>query len=271
MYGQMSIVELQNEQRRIDRDLTDVEDQIQVISKQRSANIASAVEEHLGQLNRNVYRDLMDRFPLFMTFDVSSNFQRHCTWTALFWRRARSIALLQLQTQFRAFLEQSNYFREEQTQVRSLNERQRLLTAELEKVTNALVRKKRVTVIQGTPVALDPAATIAPPMSIGVIAPVPVQRRQHIVRETRVVYDSDYDDDSPLSNILLIDALTQNTPPDPVVGDGGAYEMPAEQSAFSSQDNSIAELVSTAADAVSVSAPDSCSVIDTSDSLGYFS
>lgn len=265
--------ELSKEQGNLERLLRRTNDIIAELSGQRDERLASAVPEYLPTLTRGVRARLDEVFPDFLTDDRRDTFNHNAkVFFGLFNRPTTATALLLLRVQFRAFLEQTDFCREQDEELRRLANQKIALTRELQNVTRLLAGMKPVTEMPG--VRVDRASSHR-----AIVGQTRTGMSVRTVERDDVVVDGSGDD---LVDLVILNALANEQQQADVVVlqdatfDGATNGMfiPSGEVQTVGGDGSsacISDFVAAAADAASGNGPDACVVIDTSDSLGCFS
>lgn len=205
---------------------------------ERNRSLEGAVQVNLPSLTRGTRDWLMRFFPGFMTAEREQTFAQHGKILGLFNRATTREKLAQMQAQFRAYLEQNGFCREEDDQLRRLAIQKVNLTRELQDITRQLIALNGNWTLPGVPT--------------GRSRPVHVSGAGQTVQ-----YDDDYggSGDDGLVNGLMVAAIVNSSQDDStVVIDGPAPDA----------------VTFTGSDASVMDAP-SAACIDTTDQLGCFS
>ncbi|WP_126223519.1 hypothetical protein [Burkholderia ambifaria] len=116
---------------------------------ERNRSLERAVREHLPALTGGVRDTLALTFPGFLTVEHEQTFAQHGKIFGLFNRATTREKLVQLQAQFRAYLEQAGYCQDEDDELRRLSIQKVNLTRELQDVTRQLIKVQPVTPVGG--------------------------------------------------------------------------------------------------------------------------
>lgn len=111
----------------------------------RNRLLEHTVHVHLPALTGGVRDNLALIFPGFLTAEREQTFAQHGKIFGLFNRATTREKLAQLQAQFRAYLEQAGYCRDEDDELRRLSIQKVNLTRELQDVTRQLIKVQPVT------------------------------------------------------------------------------------------------------------------------------
>lgn len=227
-------ITLLREQKNLDLLIGKTDLAIAAATVERNRRLERMVHEHLPTLNGRVQDNLAFIFPDFLTAERAQTFAQHGKVLGLFNRATTREKLTQLQAQFRAYLEQAGYCRDEDDELRRLSIQKVNLTRELQEVTRQLAKIQPVTAVGSG------------------------SRHVH-AGSTRVVeIDDDYggSGDDGLVNGLMVAAIVNASQDDSatVVIDGPAPDAVAVMGS----------------DAPATEAP-SAACIDTTDQLGCFS
>ncbi|RQR65624.1 hypothetical protein DIE18_04025 [Burkholderia sp. Bp9125] len=136
---------LLREQQNLDSLIGKTDQAIAAATVERNRCLERAVREHLPALTGGVRDTLALTFPGFLTAEREQTFAQHGKIFGLFNRATTREKLVQLQAQFRAYLEQAGYCQDEDDELRRLSIQKVNLTRELQDVTRQLTMVQPVT------------------------------------------------------------------------------------------------------------------------------
>lgn len=267
--------DLKKEQANLDRLLQRTTTVIAELSQQRNDRLEKAVAEHLPTLAGRVRGQLDEVFPDFLTDERRNMFNSSAKVFGLFNRSTTATALMLLRVQFRAFLEQTDFCRDQDDELRRLTNQKINLTRELQNVTRLLAGSRPVTAMPG--VRVDSAPTHSAILG---------QTRMgsgggRIIERDVVVVDDGGSSDDDLVDLVVLNALANSQQQadfvvlQDAVFDGATDGVFVPSGDVQPGDNGsgacISEFIAAAAEAASGNSPDACVAIDTNDSLGCFS